>query len=883
MIKRIKGEELDPRSLIALDKRFKDSIEKFESEINRGISTLCILSVIYNSNKKGVHGYQILKDLGDQTNKILVIGISLCGLYWIFESLIHTLIFKIEDNFIQHLFTRDIHEEWMRLFVVALIIIFSIYTQKILNKRRKLSQNLEKSEVKFRRIFKSIPDLFFLSSSDTTILDYKGKNEDLYIPPELFLGKKIKDFMPKEITKLYSNAIKKTIETQQPNTIEYYLSLRDETHYYEARNLYFSKNQVAIFIRDITERKLAEEALKESEQRLKDAQALGKMGYWEFDIDNQKIFWSDQVFKLYKRDLSLGAPTPEEEATYYSPMEAKRLREYARRAIEYAKGFEYDFEANLPNGRSIQLTTLMRPIREKSGRVFKLIGTVQDITVRKKAEEEIREAKKFLSNIFNSIQDGINIIDSNFNIISTNPAIERWYSNSKPLIGKKCYEIYQQRTEVCENCPSKITMETGEKAFSAVDKKAFDGTVIGTLEVFTFPLLDQETGKIRGVIEHIRDITERKKAEEKLKESEEKYRTLVKSSPNSIILLDLKGNIIDCNNFTEFYFGLAREEIIGKNFTDLYMVPNEKKHIVLKQALKRIKNQITDPIEFTFINKKGETVWLMNFFSFVKIGDHKYIQFVSEDITKRKEVENMIKKQIEKLKELDQVKNEFVYRASHELKTPLTSIYGASELLMKYYEDHFDDRAKSLVNIINNGGKRLNNLIEDLIDVSKMESGKLELKKQKENIIEIIKNCLNDMLFLVKERDLSLSFDFQRDIYIEVDKIRIEQVIMNLISNAIKNTPPKGGLSIKLNEYDGFVNLKITDTGVGFTEEEKEKVFKKFGKIERYGKGMDIITEGSGLGLFISKEIVKLHHGEIWLESEGRNRGSTFIVRVPSS
>jgi len=106
---------------------------------------------------------------------------------------------------------------------------------------------------------------------------------------------------------------------------------------------------------------------------------------------------------------------------------------------------------------------------------------------------------------------------------------------------------------------------------------------------------------------------------------------------------------------------------------------------------------------------------------------------------------------------------------------------------------------------------------------------------------------------------------------------------MNLISNAIKNTPPKGTLSINLKEHDSFVNLKIRDTGVGFTEEEKEKVFKKFGKIERYGKGMDIITEGSGLGLFISKEIVKLHNGKIWLESDGRNKGSTFIVRVPLS
>ena len=114
-----------------------------------------------------------------------------------------------------------------------------------------------------------------------------------------------------------------------------------------------------------------------------------------------------------------------------------------------------------------------------------------------------------------------------------------------------------------------------------------------------------------------------------------------------------------------------------------------------------------------------------------------------------------------------------------------------------------------------------------------------------------------------------------------MDKIRIEHVILNLFTNAIKNTPSKGIIYISLTKNIDYIDIIIKDTGIGFTEDEREITFKKFGKIDRKIKGMNIITEGSGLGLYISKEIVKLHKGKVWLESEGRNKGSTFIVRLP--
>ncbi len=161
-----------------------------------------------------------------------------------------------------------------------------------------------------------------------------------------------------------------------------------------------------------------------------------------------------------------------------------------------------------------------------------------------------------------------------------------------------------------------------------------------------------------------------------------------------------------------------------------------------------------------------------------------------------------------------------------------------------------------------------------------IENRKLELKYSNENINTIINDCVKELNYLADNRQVTLNVDLTMDVYFKLDKNRFPQVVSNILSNAIKNTPPKGMVFLTLNETDDYIDIIIKDTGVGLVQEEKNKLFQKFGKIERYGMGLDVDIEGAGLGLYISKEIVELHGGQILVESEGKNKGSTFIIHL---
>jgi signal transduction histidine kinase len=175
----------------------------------------------------------------------------------------------------------------------------------------------------------------------------------------------------------------------------------------------------------------------------------------------------------------------------------------------------------------------------------------------------------------------------------------------------------------------------------------------------------------------------------------------------------------------------------------------------------------------------------------------------------------------------------------------------------------------------------LQGIINSLLLASKLEILELTPKLEEEDLSFLIKYCLEEIHPLIAQREHSINYEIHDSIMIRFEKEEIHDVIINLLTNAINYTPPKGWIDIKTETKDDFVIFSIKDNGIGFTEEEKSRIFKQFGKVERFGQGFDLITEGSGLGLFISKKIIEAHGGKLWMESEGRNKGSTFYFSLP--
>jgi signal transduction histidine kinase len=244
------------------------------------------------------------------------------------------------------------------------------------------------------------------------------------------------------------------------------------------------------------------------------------------------------------------------------------------------------------------------------------------------------------------------------------------------------------------------------------------------------------------------------------------------------------------------------------------------------------------------------------------------------DITEKKEAE-------QELIKLNNLKSELLRRTSHELKTPLVSIKGFTDLLLNVHKEKLDDYVLATIHEIKLGCERLENLIQDILKTSELELGTIKLKKTEGDLSFLIKLSIRESQGLIKLRNHTIDLKIHDKLITSFEQEQVHQVISNLINNAIKYTPPDRTIEIKSEINTNSIKISIKDTGIGITREETESLFTQFGKIERYGQGLDIISDGSGLGLYISKKIVELHGGEIWVESEGRNKGSTFCFTLP--
>ena len=752
---------------------------------------------------------------------------------------------------------------------------------------RKISEiKLKKSEKEFRNIIENTKDAI-------VIIDFEGKL--LYVSPQLskmLKGRKINEnsrffrYIHKDDVDLlisyFKTVLKEKSFSEKP--VEFRILPKSGDYIWcssSSKNYYDDNGKVIGFIstlKDITARKTTEQKLKESEQNYRliteNSNDLIRVLNSNFEVEYVNEVAVKNLLG-YSKDEILGINS----LILNHPDDYDKVRHFMLKLFKDGENI-HNTRIKHKNGYYVWFENKAKVFTDEQGNK-KYLFISRDVSDRIKAEKALKESEQYYRLITENSNDLIRVLSKDFKIEYFNERTHQQVLGykSEDLIGE--YDIKLNHPEDYRKIRrymldlfknkegihvSRIRHKNGHYLWFEVKAKMFSD--------------DKGNQKYLFIS---RNITERRQTELALMESEEKYRNLYENSPNGVFLTNKNGLILDMNTSAERILGYSKNEMLGRNYLEFNIVNTEQVSLIKNMYKKLIKGEKPKPIELQIKKKNGSTAWIFFQNSMIKLNNEIIVESIAQDITDKKKAENLIIEENKRLLELNMMKSELISRVSHELKTPITSIFGGTQILLELYKDQTCSDAIEFIELINRGGKRLKLLIENLLDASRIESDKLKLNLQKVNISEIIRNCVNDNRYLATKRNIIVELNLPDVINLEIDKMRIEQVVTNLLSNAIKNTPKLGIIKIKLEERGNDVYFSIKDTGIGLIEQEMEKLFTKFGKIERYGQKMDVDIEGSGLGLYISKEIVDLHEGHIWVESEGRNKGSTFFIKLPKN
>jgi len=408
------------------------------------------------------------------------------------------------------------------------------------------------------------------------------------------------------------------------------------------------------------------------------------------------------------------------------------------------------------------------------------------------------------------------------------------------------------------------------------------------------------------------DVTDRKQVEEALWESEERYRALVNLGAEVgeavVMLQDTEekiGQYIFVSDEWVRITGYSRKELLSMSQAEL-IHPRDRKTAVERHQRRMRGESLPGLFEIIIIRKNGTEVpiELTSAFTTYK-GKTAHVCYM-RDITERKRAEQELQEKneqldaqneelqsqseelmaqgqelIEKTRELEvasQAKSEFLAHMSHELRTPLNVIIGFSELMLDGVAGEVKKEQRQCLKDILGSGRHLLNLINDILDLSKVESGKMELKLKKIALPGVIESIRSEIMPILATRNQSLEVNVVRELpLVRADKAKIRQVLINLLSNSTKFTPQGGRLQIEVAREDGWCRVSVIDNGIGIKKENKGKIFEPFYQVDSLPLWD---TGGTDLGLAIARQIIEKHGGQIWVESEWR-KGSQFNFTLP--
>ncbi len=418
---------------------------------------------------------------------------------------------------------------------------------------------------------------------------------------------------------------------------------------------------------------------------------------------------------------------------------------------------------------------------------------------------------------------------------------------------------------ICEELTEEGSIANTEKTYLAKD-----GRKIPVL--FSGSTMRDSSGRILGIVCVAQDITVRKEEEQKLK----LFSEAVDAANEGVQIIDLDGNIIFSNRAVEAIYGYSPDELKGKHFNEMNADPEFAGSAIL-QNLKE-NGEWAGELLVKHKDSRIFPVWLS--ISMIKDNEDEPLAFIGiiSDLTERKKAEEIRFDNV-RLSHASRAKSEFLANMSHELRTPLNSIIGFTELMKEKVIGELNDKQEHYMDNVISSSHHLLKLINDILDLSRVESGKIELVIEKLHLSDIIYESLLLMKEKANKHNIVLKVDVDPALdLINADKLRFKQVLFNLLGNAVKFSKPEGGtVTVAAKKEDDMIKISVSDTGIGIKEENLGKLFKEF---EQLDSGITKQYGGSGLGLAITKKLVELHGGRIMVESR-HGEGSTFTFYLP--
>jgi PAS domain S-box-containing protein len=740
--------------------------------------------------------------------------------------------------------------------------------------QKKAELALKQSEERYKTLFEAAFEGIAVHDQGIILEVNQASLAALQYTPEDVIGKHLLSFVVPEL----QEEVKIRINNKPEEPYETVLVKKDGTylpveilskkHHYKGKEV-----RVAAF-RDISQRKLYEKEIHTQKSLFNTILNKLPIDIFIKDREGRYVFINQHMSQsldmlpvevLGNTDFEIFS---EETASRLATAEKKVWK--SKKHISGEEKISYkDKSVHVLSGKIIVQTDEEAPL---------LLGYFIDITGRAKAEEELRAQETFIRQVLDTGPNLIFVKDIEGNFLMVNQATADLFGMDKEeLMFQNNYQLHTQKEE--------------NEHFRKIDRQVIEqGITIELQEPFTKPNgetiwfhtikkpLYLKDGSVQ-VLGMSQDITDQKKTLEKLKNSELKYRQLVEYTSDMIHGCDHKGYFIYVNPVACHVLGYTEEQLLGRHYSE-FVLPE---YIPILEAFfrKQYQEQIPDTyIEFKGITSKGEIIWVGQSVHMLMEGDRlKGFQTVARNITERKKVENELIHAKQEAEKSMRAKEQFLSVMSHEIRTPLNAVIGLTHLLLE--ENPLPEQIEQL-QAIKFSADNLMVIINDILDFSKIESGKINFEQIDFETVSVFKGIQQSLNFKAEEKNLRLLFNVDKHIPAKLcgDPVRLNQILLNLVSNAIKFTE-KGYVEVKarvLKQQAKGVTIEfiVSDTGIGIESDKLTAIFESFTQASsettrKYG--------GTGLGLTITKRLIELQGGSIKVTSK-LGMSSEFVFEL---